>query len=470
MEQRQPLRRLGLGRRPLAVALTLAALALVLAACDSDEDAPTPTATPSPTARATMSPHPGGVVITPVPTATPKPAPDEHQQVVVFDLATGRFTPLLPPLEKEGEWYIVRSFHPRFTRDGAHVWIAERDARISRRYDLNGTVVEEIEGVWGVEEHVSGALIYSGYESGPAILVGGVETAFHDTDAQHLATLSPDGRYFARFTEYEEPGATLVVTEVATGQVVATAEEVGFCQCDGGPSLTWSPSSRYLVYGDFGYGWTDGDGGQAGSFALDVESGRQIPITPNAWGLGSDAWVGEGAHVALRDGWAVVLDLATDSVIRRIAPVPDDAGLRVIEPMVMVIERPGRPDETSHMYLLDDGRPLGDWGTIPRPTPFEGGLAFIWYGMGSCGGVSLQHPSLTRLACVPGVAALLSPDGRYLAVQDGPRVTIFEVGTELEETARFVGPTSPLWQSATHLGEWNDQGTHLLIDIGFGLF
>lgn len=393
---------------------------------------------------------------------------------MVFDLATGEFTPLLPPLDGEDEWYIVRLFYPRFTPDGTHVWVAERDSMVSRRYDLEGNVVEEISGVWGVEEHVSGARTYfRRQEAGPvapAILVDGEETLFEDTVVQHLATLSPDGRYIARFTEYEEPGATLVVTDVETGEVMATAEEVGFCQCDGGPRLLWSPSSRYLTYGDFDIGWRDGEGGETGAFALDVASGRHIPLKPNPWGFGDQAWVGDEAHVAMRDGWAVVLDLATDTVVRRIAPALADAGVSVAEGMVIVTERLGQSDAASHTYSLEDGTPLGDWEGIPRPVGFEGGVAYLRYDEGACSGVTLDHPALSEPACVPGHSAQLSPDGRHLAVQSGPSVTIFEVGRTLEEVARFVGPTSPRWQSATHLGEWNGQGTHLLIDVGFGLF
>ncbi|MCK9486135.1 MAG: hypothetical protein M0R73_05445 [Dehalococcoidia bacterium] len=461
--------------RPLAALPmfgALLALTLVLAACDSDSS-PTPEM-PSPTARATMSPHPGAVIITPVPTPTPTPPPDEHQQVVVFDLAAGEFTPLLPPLAEEGEWYIVRSFHPRFTPDGDHVWAAERESMVSRRYDLAGNVVEKIDGVWGVEEHTSGGRTYFRQQeagpSGPAILVDGEETVFEDTVVQHLATLSPDGRYMARFMDYEEPGATLIVTEVDSGQVLATAEEVGFCQCDGGPALVWSPSSRFLTYGDFDRGWAEGGGGKAGSYALDVESGQHTLLTPNAWGFGDEAWVGNISHVAVRDGWAVVLDLTSGSVARRIAQIPEDGGLFVAGGVVVVMEQPGRSDARGTAYALKDGALLGEWDGQPRPVRIEGGIAYVRYNVGACSGVSLHYPSSAEPVCIPGHTAQLTPDGRHVAIQDGPRVTIFKVGAELEEIARFVGPTSPRWQSATHLGEWNERGTHLLIDVGFGLF
>lgn len=447
--------------------VTLALAAALFVACDGgNEDRATRSATTtlaateSVTASATAGP-----VRTPAASAT-RPPIFRDQQVVIFDVAEQSFTELL----SAGRRYFVWTVFPRFTPDGAHVWISEAEALVSHRYHLGGDSVTTVSGIV-VGEQDGGGLVYTridGTERVVTVRVDGDEYQVPAAAPQGRLALSPGGEHLAYWRR--EIGETVAyeIADTRTGAVVATASDVGLCQCDGGPAPMWSPSGRYFVFSDFASPPGNPEDPEHGTFALDTATGQQIFLGLNPW-TGGNTVLGEDRFLAEREGSIVVLDAKSHDPIRVIAPHEEGTLISNAGGIVATYEVTRDPYEVStRIYDLESGELLRTEDAQLRPLPIENGVAYERQSAG--GQVSLVHPQLPE----PHPFAegfVLAPDGRHVAAAEGSAINIYRIEAgSLERIASYDRPAELLDAMVPILPvEWNPQGTHLLISIGFGL-
>lgn len=443
--------------------LLLALATALLVACEGEEAPATPSVTPSVVATIEAARTP----TTPTP-VTIRPPVDRKQQVVIFDLADQSFTELLTPLVDEEDIYFATEIFPQFTPDGAHVWIGERVALASRRYDIEGGPASDVPGI-RVEEHDEERLTYvrtDGDDPVVTVRLGREEYAIPAAATSGEVELSPDGEHIAYWVRDPHETVTYEIAEVRTGEIVATASEVGLCHCDRGPIPYWSPSGRYLVFSDSPSPPGNTEDLDHGTFALDAETGERILLSSTGWS-GEGAALADDQFLAERDGSVVILDARSDSIVRSIAPLEDaDAPFLAAGGVVAIWDIARDPYAISTRFydiasgVLRDTRD-GQW----RPIAIEDGVAY----QRTDEATTLVHPLLPE-PHVFDEGFVLSPDGRHVAAAEGSAINIYRVEADgLEPIASYersvnmysLGPTIPV--------EWNAQSTHLLISIGFGL-
>jgi hypothetical protein len=470
MERRQPVPGVGVGfagiARPLAVLVLLGAGLLV--ACDGNEDGgatPSATVAAEPTATAAREPP-----TTPaVEGARPQHALARQPHGLVLDVTTETFTPLLPPLpDDEDAFYFAPSFFPVFTPDGAHVWVSERSTFESQRYDLDGSVNDEVPG-WLLDESAPGTLAYLRQTpEGWALTVArGDEVMERDEipPRGHI-DLSPDGSKVAYWAEDVDETVAVEVAEVATGEVLAHASRVGLCQCDGGAGFEWSPSGRYLAFGDVRSPLGDDTDPEAGTYALDTVTGERIRLAGNEGRPG--VWLEDDRYLGERDGSVAILDLPSGEVERQIAPVDPRGSFWVTGDVVAVPERDARGlIRTTRIYDLASGTLVSEWPGDAHPSVVEGGMAVEQ--RTDANSVVLHHPALREPFEVRGWV-LPSPDGEHFAATNGVTVRIYRiVDGEPVEVGVYDNAEHERWGVNVTPVEWNAEGTDLLISIGFGL-
>ncbi len=234
---------------------------ILVAACNGD-DSPEATATATPTLTATSTPAP---TTSPTGTATPEPTATpslEPNGVLLLDLSAGDTRTLYT-----GESF---PFTLGFEDDGG-LWIAVSGENRSLHFAGDGTLIEEIEGY-----HTGGEPQCHPIESDePRAEIEGEEYPVH------CGVFSPDGRrmlYHIDVPESDWPqgGYAAWLLELATGETTLLTDELRHCGgCDGFAGPAWSPTSRYVMFGETG-------GDQV--FIADAETGTARRIPAEGWG------------------------------------------------------------------------------------------------------------------------------------------------------------------------------------------
>lgn len=469
MERRQPVPGVGVGfagiARPLAVLVLLGAGLLV--ACDGNEDGgatPSATVAAEPTATATREP-------TPTPTveaARPQHELARQQQVLVFDVTTETFTSLLPAPRGAGDaLHFAYSILPQFTPDGRHIWVTERSTFESRRYGLDGSSSDTVPGML-IEESAPGVLAYVLDAPGARTLVvrrDGEDQERPTIPTRSLIDLSPDGSKVAYWIDEDAGTVTVEVADVDTGEVLARAGRVGLCQCDGGAGFGWSPTGRYLTFGDV-RSPLGGDDPEAGTYALDTVTGQRTRLAGNEWRPG--VWLEDDRYLGEREGWVAVLNLPTGEVVREVAPVAPSGSYWIAGGVVAIPERAETGlVQTTRVYDLESGAEIASWLGSAHPFVVASGVGYEqWTDPNS---VTLHHPALLEPLEVGGWT-LPSPDGEHFAITDGVSVHIYRiVDGEPVEVGVYDNAEHERWGVNVTPVEWNAEGTDLLISIGFGL-
>jgi len=449
-------------------ALALALVAALLVACDGGNEnraTPSMTATVAATESVSATREP---TRTPAPTAT-RPPVFRDQQVVVFELATREFTPLLPPHTDEEGLYFAYRFLPQFTPDGEHVWVAERSSGTAHRYNLTGEVTDSLRG-FVIDETESGALAYMDTTSEgwvPTVRDGNEVYALPEVGNRGLIGIAPDGSKVAYWTDGPGEAVTVEVMEVATREVLARAEEVGLCQCDGGRDFEWSPSGRFLVYSDVHSPLDNLDDPEAGMFALDTVTGARTFFAPRGWGS-AVSWISEDEHILGQQGNRLVeLDLVTGEVVREIGTIPPGGYVRSAGRTAAIVDLEGDPlGPRTRSVSISSGTIGSDQLGELRPIPVGDAVLST---LELDGSTYFLNPLLDERFPFSGDIRV-APDARHFAVSEGTSVRIYAIESRRPvEIAVYEDAELHQWGITPIAVEWNTQGTHLLISVGFGL-
>jgi hypothetical protein len=462
-------------RLPLATLLTAA---LLLAACTGGGDA-TPSATPPPTAPTTppseVSRTPTPTPTSGTPTETPTPTPVPRAGLYLVDVATEEWHTLDESLRDSvgGWWEYVADTVTSWTR-------GEGDARIARRYALDGSVIEEHEDRSYITPSRDGrSRYYSLYEDGrfsrSVLEHDGAELPIA-VDYGFGSGFSPAGdRLLVGRGDYIEGTIrvewTYWVIDVTTG--AALVEFAGNASpegTDGGYGARWSPSGRYVA-----------SSGLDGLLVHDTTDGSTIRVGVGGspeWAPAEDALVAETDDGTLEVVRLPSLDrvpLATEG--GRPFGRFDASGTAVA---VSSFEDPDRfQGPIVTVYDAAAGARLARWeGGVDTRTQqfirFSDGIAGIVLGpTEDCPTFRLFSPSLPAGGrCIDGHNPRLSADGSriaYFRVDPDVAATLVEYDIAANEE-RLLG-TIP-YRGEIPLARWNAAGTHLLIQrswdgIGF---
>jgi WD40 repeat protein len=476
---------------PLAGAAALAAATLALLACTSN-----PPASPAPTPEATQTPEASH---------TPEPPPPPSPTILGADptsKADPYATPPRPPLRTFGSWVIDAatgtaaqlggdansflslrdSFHPSFTPDGTAVWLSRSDWTDARRYALDGTLTDTIEGAWAVIESPDGRAraYYLREEDGrTSDLVAERDGASHRIEGRHaLPAFSPASRSLAYYSIGGDNVATLDVLDLDSGAIRTLAEDVNPCACDLTPHPAWSPSGTRLAYYDF-EGNDDTPWGGA-TFLVDLATGatkRVVDYAPPGFAAGWLAGDANGDRLILED-YALrkvsILDTTTGGALMAFEGTVERLSVvRVVAPSFVEVSSviPGDdPVLVTRLYDGVTGDLLARWDYEGRATMTPSGPALAVdssaLDAGGCDGTLIIHSALDEPACLEGIDEVAwSPDGTRLATRsrqdDGQHIGLWDPTTGHRKLV--------VLPSVAMLIGWNPQGTHLLVSDISGL-
>jgi len=361
------------------------------------------------------------------------------------------------------------------------VWLSIRGWTGAKRFALDGTVTDEIEGAWGVVE--SGDARSRAYypreseEVSPGFIIDhdGESVGF---DGRHaLPVFSPDSAWLAVYRIGENNSADLVLLDLETGEQRTVATDVDPCPCDLTPGPDWSPSGSHLAYYDFVA--NEGDSGlDRATLLVNIATGDRRQLANYAPGFNSPGWLLEDRLdrlVVTHRETISTFDAsgATHQVIFEDLNEQSTEAWVVSGRYVQVLSRIRTDAGNTHVTTVVDGvtgERLAHWGFqgVASVTPDGPALVVDSYGArdAGCEGVLLLHPTLTEPLCIEGAGSgAWSPDGSTLALsryRDGQlTILLWQPQTGLVELATLPGLNRQL--------EWNPQGTHLLVTSGSGI-
>jgi hypothetical protein len=470
-----------------AAAAALAAATLALLACTSSTPtSPTPTPEASPTPAPTRTPSPSPPILGADPTseadpyATPPPPPLPTFGAWVIDAATGTAAQLGG--DANSLLSLRDSFHPSFTADGTAVWLSRSDWTDARRYALDGTLTDTIEGAWAIIESPDGRAraYYLREEDGlTSDLVAERDGASHHIEGRHaLPAFSPDSRSLAYYSIGEDNVATLDVLDLETGSVRTLATDVDPCACDLTPHPAWSPSGTHLAYYDFA-GNEGGNGLGGATFLVDLATGvteRVADEAPPGFAAGWLAGDTNGDRLVLEEyvSWRVSILDVTSGASQAVFESESEQFqvVRVIASRFVEVSSviPGG-DFVRFTRLFDGvtGDLLGRWDGEGSTTITPDGPAIAVHSLaantGGCEGTLVIYPARPP-ECLHGVYSVAwSPDGTRLATRsrqlDGQHIGLWDPTTGHRELV--------VLPSVAILVGWNPQGTHLFVSDISGL-
>ena len=403
--------------------------------------------------------------------------------MVILELDTGETTTLYD----DSSYLVSAKFGPSFTPDGTAVWISSIDGDSATRFGLNGEVLYEILGAWGVQESVDGLsrtyLLRD--EDGElnttrAVERGGIRRLIETPGAGGV--LSPDGTRIA-FRYWLDRGApdplAIDVVDIARGDRWTIATNLGPCGCDGGPAPAWSPSGEFIAYVDFEAPRGNPDD-EFGAYIAAVDGSTVIRRSDSGWF--TDEWLvnvdgSESMSYAAAEGF-FRFDTATGaSTLVYAAPTDEEWQVLalLIDSFLVFESAQFRADERTVLIALD-GTELGAWPGRADVVMGPNGVAASGQNLRispsrpdlECTGLWYDRPLLEEPGCIEGGNwATWSPDASMIAttveLEEGGWAVIIE---NVESRARIEIPSPKSWPA--HL-EWNDQGTHLLVAWGVGL-
>ncbi len=464
--------------------MAIAVAVLLVAPGDDDQPSSAASATPSsqPSASTTVavspsptsSPDPSS---TPAPTVTPPPIPAVAVRWAVWSVPAAAGQPAvlhesdvaaLPGLiESDGLWlnFLDEPRHAvRFSFDGAR--LEERDETVFR--DPGGPECTEL-GPRSVR--IEGRQ----YSANCGVFSPDNSKMFYTVDRVPGGNSIPGSEY--------QPW----VLDLATGNNVelnATLRHCGGCDGRAGPS--WSPSGRFLLFGET-YAGPD-----SSVYLYDsrTEAVRKVATGPSVNGLHQNpSWAPDVDAFLRPDGQGgTVYEFADGS---RVLPLP---GVRWVarfsgsppfiisggwfdDPVreVVVVERDGgaivaRWPGTLNAPVVSFDSPTAAWGVVR----VDGKPAAVLEPPHACDGAILHHPSLAADRCLPGAQApALSPDGSRVAfvrvrtstVIDGWTTVEWEVVIHEVDTGREAVVPRPLklHEQEVPLVRWVAGGTHVLV-------
>ena len=464
------------------VSFPLAATLLFATACTSDDPAtlePTVTATSEVTPSTTPTGTPTAIPTPPIPNeASPAPPAGGPFRTHIVDVSTGSVATLYVGNQR----YLLHDrFYPTFTPDGSAVWLSIRGWDSAKRFALDGTVTDEIEGAWGVIESADARsrayYLFDQGEVDTAIAVerDGVATRIGGRHA--LPAFSPDSDWLAVYHIGENNSADLVILDLDTGEQRILATDVDPCPCDLTPGPDWSPSSSYLAYYDFA--GNEGDSGlDHATFLVNIATGDRQQLANYAPAFDSPGWLREDFPDRLIVTHRETISLfhgagATHQVIFEDLNEQSTEAWVVSGRYVQVLSRIRTDAGVTHLTTVVDGltsERLARWEFqgVASMTPAGPSLVVDSYGArdAGCEGVLLLHPTLVEPECFEGVTGMAwSPDGSTLALSryaDGwLAIQLWQPETSLIELATLPGLNRQI--------KWNPQGTHLLVTSGSGL-
>ncbi len=451
--------------RRFTLLLTVMVAGLLFGCSDGDDpDLATSVATSAPTESPT-TPRP---TATEPPTPAPNPAPIEVESTVwAVDTATHEATLLL----QAPDFVVSSSFDEASGR--AHIrW--RGDEITGELFSLDG------------RERGPAPIHARCVEQGADALVDGVVVT--DTEC---GAVSPDGRWMLdlrRVGEHtSDSGYTVPIEdywliEVATGERSLLQAGLQHCGgCDGRFGLAWSASSRFVTFAEFG--------GGGRMFLADLESGTSVVLTHGnnldeapQWSPRDDvvaipAEAGDavlfdpqsGVRTPLPARWPVAWDAGGELLYS--PPWGPGESMAVLTPAGEVLaELSGTP---SWINLWNDRTPLV--ATSPRSfvAALEGGA--------DCSGVTVYASGLGSAgSCIAGgTAAVVSPDGRFVAVPierehgilasygageyGGVSLTRYDVALVEVATGNATTVVADLISNEPPDLTWSEDGSHLLV-------
>lgn len=357
--------------------------------------------------------------------------------------------------------------YPSLAARGDGVWLSWDNGTIeSVRYDLEGSEVDRVPGLWA-SESPNGQVVtyYTGYMSGQLQqYVARYAARTVDLGVGCCSAIRDDGR-IAFLGPFENGVQSEFVYDPATDIKAQAFEGIVRPGKDGVIYPTWSPSGRFLS--DFSIAL--GDPIKTEALLFDTETGQRR-MSPDTWG----SWIA-GPNNAdwlarIVNGDVVVTDAATQQqVLRLSAGGPAILNFHDIGGLIAT-----EIDESNGggMVVFDlTGREIARWdgiGWVAQVTT-AGLVGRRLLGGSRCRGAQfadLARGSFTldvRVLCYGG--GLLSPDGQFLAVHEegkpGGWVWIIEVDTG--RTTRFdIG--------RNNFGlQWSGDGSRLSVRVGGGL-
>lgn len=463
--------------------LTTLALAatLLLAACTGRGDpTPTPTLEASPISEATPAPTTRAPFILVTPSPTPEVIPPREVRAVLLDAATGNVTTLY-----DGpSWLFSDRLTPRFTPDGAAVWISPVDGTGATRYGLDGEVLYELPGAWAVRESDDGftrtyLTARGDDESRTRIAERGGVRRMIGTEAFE-GVPSPDGTRLA-FRYRPDPDSELLaidVVDIPTGDRWTIATDLGPCGCDGGPAPVWSPSGDFIAYIDFESprGNADDD---YGAYIVPAEGGPAIRRSDAGWF--TDSWVlNDDGTVSINysEGSRLLrFDLATGgTTLVYAAPTEENSAVGLLDDHILRVTYPERLADQRTILATLDGVDVTSWPGLAEVVLSPDGpvASVINHGISpsrgdlDCDGIWYDHPLLAEPGCIEQARwGVWSPDASYFVASI--ELDILEHATIVVNVLTGEHLTLPTTRGPVSSMEWNQQGTHLLLSWGTGL-
>jgi hypothetical protein len=310
--------------------------------------------------------------------------------------------------------------------------------------------------------------------------------------------MSPDGRSML-FRTNETSGPTFPTwdqwaIDLQTDRRIELQTGLQQCQGDSFFPVGWSPSGRYVYYGDCAENGRTSGQTRGRTFLSDVETGRTRQIASGlptfdswpAWSPVEDKLLyrGDGGDVVLEDvsqeQWAVLLDVKWMASF-------DPSGRYVYSPSTNSTPKEPTGTEITTVYDVEAGRVVATLPGLPaysRHVPFvpvagtgDGFVAALEYAPG-CDGTAV-YSGTRQVTCVAGAAwPTISPDGALVALarktgMTGPveypgggsvSMTVFDVVIVYVATGvERVVAKGALGSDLALPSIWNAESTHILV-------
>jgi hypothetical protein len=462
--------------RTALFALALAALTLALA-CSGDDDsdaqsASEPSATPEPvvTAEASPTPLPPGVctrdgLVVPCPTPAPLPS-----QAWLVDVRDGSVTPIFEDPADD----VIR--YAGFDSGQAVLGIYDDEAEDFRldlhRYELDGSLAGS--AAWPTFA-ASNPITY--WLPGDPICSpteGGVEVDGDFFPEVDCGPISPDGRWMIYRVDRSPPDAGYDeitwdewLVNLEAGEPAELQTGLKLCLGDSFFSPVWSPNGRYVFFGDCADGGRIFLGDTAEDTARvivhDLPTYRNMPDWSRSRDLivylgGSGSTVLEdldsGPPVDLGLPWPARFDTSGRYVY---AAAPGDQGT---EPETVIFDTETLVSTTLPGEALYRQWPVRQTSVAGTDNGYVAALSGQLY----CSGMTIYVDG-SPLGCIVDAAApSFSPDGRYVALITGDKLTVVDVATG-EQQVFLSGLRSDIPYPIP--SSWSDDGSHILVRSPF---